>query len=130
MIGLDTNVLLRFFLKDDPNQSARAAALMSSLSIEEPGFISTVTLAESVWVLDRSYRKPKDELVAFVRGLLESQQLVVEDHDAVAQALRTFGRSTADFADCLIERLCHAAGCTRTMSFDSNASKSSGMVLV
>jgi predicted nucleic-acid-binding protein len=130
MIGLDTNVLLRFFLRDEPDQSARATALMSSLSVPEPGFISSVTLVESVWVLERLYRKQKHEVVLFLRGLLESQQLVVENHDSVAQALRKFGGSNADFADCLIERLCHAAGCTRTMTFDFNASKSSGMVLL
>ena len=130
MIGLDTNVLLRFFLQDEPDQSARAAALMSSLSAPEPGFISSVTLAEAVWVLERSYRKPKDEVVFFVRGLLEAEQLVIENHDSVAQALRKFGGSNADFADCLIERLCHNAGCIRTMTFDLNGSKSSGMVLL
>jgi len=130
MIGLDTNVLLRFFLQDAPDQSARAAALMSTFSVQEPGFVSSVTLAESAWVLERSYRRPKHEVVFFVRGLLESQQLVVENHDSVAQALQKFERSNADFADCLIERLCHSAGCTRTMTFDLNASKSAGMVLV
>jgi predicted nucleic-acid-binding protein len=130
MIGLDTNVLLRFFLQDDPDQSARAAALMSSFSLREPGFVSGVTIAESVWVLERFYRKPKHEVTFFVQGLLESQQLVVENHDAVAQALRRFEASNADFADCLIERLGHSAGCARTMTFDLNASKISGMVLL
>ena len=130
MIGLDTNVLLRFFLQDDPDQSARAAALMSSFSLREPGFVSGVTIAESVWVLERFYRKPKHEVTFFVQGLLESQQLVVENQDAVAQALRRFEASNADFADCLIERLGHSAGCARTMTFDLNASKISGMVLL
>jgi predicted nucleic-acid-binding protein len=130
MIGLDTNVLLRFFLQDDPDQGARAAALMSTFSVQEPGFVSSVTLAESAWVLERSYRRPKHEVVFFVRGLLESRQLVVENHDSVAQALEKFERSNADFADCLIERLCHSSGCTRTMTFDLNASKSAGMILV
>lgn len=130
MIGLDTNVLLRFFLRDEPDQSARAAELLSSLSVPEPGFISSVTLAESVWVLERFYRKPKHEVVHFLRGLLESQQLVVENHDSVAQALRKFDGSNVDFSDCLIERLGHSAGCTRTMTFDVNASKMSGMVLL
>jgi predicted nucleic-acid-binding protein len=130
MIGLDTNVLLRFFLQDDAHQSSKAAALMSSLSVTEPGFISIVTLAELIWVLGRSYRKPQDELVVFVRGLLDSQQLVVEHHEVVDQALCKFSGSTADFADCLIDRLGSAAGCSRTMTFDLNASKSVGMVLL
>jgi predicted nucleic-acid-binding protein len=78
----------------------------------------------------RSYRKPKHEVAFFVRGLLESQQLVVENHDAAAQALRRFEASNAEFADCLIERICDSAGCSRTMTFDWNASKESGMVLL
>jgi len=130
MTGLDTNVLLRFLLQDEPNQSAKAAELMSSFSLREPGFISNVTLAESVWVLERTYRKPRREISSFVRGLLEAEQLVIENHDVVAQALRRFDASNADFPDCLIERLCHSAGCTRTMTFDVNASKVTGMVLL
>jgi predicted nucleic-acid-binding protein len=130
MTGLDTNVLLRFLLQDKPDQSARAAALMSSFSLHEPGFISNVTLAESVWVLERTYRTPKQEISFFVRGLLDSEQLVVENHEVVAQALRKFDGSNVDFADCLIERLGNSAGCRRTMTFDVNASKMSGMVLL
>jgi predicted nucleic-acid-binding protein len=130
MTGLDTNVLLRFLLQDEPDQSAKAAALMGTFSVQEPGFISSVTLAESVWVLERSYRKPKQEVSCFVRGLLDAEQMIVENHDEVTQALRKFDASNADFADCLIERLCHSARCTRTMTFDANASKVAGMVLL
>jgi predicted nucleic-acid-binding protein len=130
MIGLDTNVLLRLYLKDHPDQSARAAGLVQSFSAQEPGYISLVTLAELIWVMDRTYRKPRNEIIALVRGLLESKHVVVENHDEVAQALRKFDTSNADFADCLIERLCRSAGCTRTMTFDVNASKSAGMVLL
>lgn len=130
MTGLDTNVLLRFLLQDEPDQSAKAAELMGSFSQREPGFISNVTLAESVWILERTYRKPKLEISFLVRGLLEAEQLVVENHDVVAQALRKFDASHADFADCLIERLGNSAGCARTMTFDLKASKISGMVLL
>jgi predicted nucleic-acid-binding protein len=130
MTGLDTNVLLRFLLQDEPGQSARAAELMGTFSVQEPGFISSVTLAESVWVLERAYRKPKQEVSSFVRGLLYAEQIVVENHDEVAQALRKYDASNAGFADCLIERLGNSAGCARTVTFDLNASKISGMVLL
>jgi predicted nucleic-acid-binding protein len=130
MIGLDTNVLLRFFLQDDPNQSVRSTALFDSLSPRNPGYISLVTLAELVWVFDRTYRKTRNEISALVKGLLESNELVLENHDSVAQALRRFDSSNADFSDCLIERLCAAAGCSRTMTFDVGAAKSAGMVLL
>jgi predicted nucleic-acid-binding protein len=130
MIGLDTNILLRFYLKDDPDQSARAAALIQSFSAQKPGHISLVTLAELVWVMDRTYLKPKNEISALVSGLLESKQVVLENHNAVLQALRKFDSSNADFSDCLIERLCASAGCSQTMTFDVGAAKSAGMVLL
>jgi predicted nucleic-acid-binding protein len=130
MIGLDTNVLLRFSLQDDIGQSPRSTALFDSLSPQSPGYISLVTLVELVWVFDRTYCKPRNEIVVFLRGLLESNDLVLEKHDAVAQAFRRFESSNADFSDCLIERLCASAGCTRTMTFDVGAAKSAGMVLL
>jgi predicted nucleic-acid-binding protein len=130
MIGLDTNVLLRFILQDDRDQGARAAALLASLSPLEPGFIPSVTLAECFWVLDRSFRKPKAEIILLISGLLGSQELVLENQHAVTEALRMYEESNADFSDCLIERTCHLAGCARTMTFDLGASRDCGMVLV
>jgi len=130
MIGLDTNILLRFLLQDDTGQSASSTALFDSLSPQNPGYISLVTLVELVWVLDRTYRKPRKEISAFLRGLLESSDLVLEKYDAVSQAFRRFDSSNADFSDCLIERLCASAGCSQTMTFDVGAAKSAGMVLL
>ena len=130
MIGLDTNILLRFFLQDDLLQSPRSTAFFDSLSPQNPGYVSLVTLVELVWVFDRTYRKPRNEISTLLRGLLDSNEVVLEKHDAVSQAVRKFDASNADFPDCLIERLCHSAGCTRTMTFDVNASKSTGMVLL
>jgi predicted nucleic-acid-binding protein len=130
MIGLDTNVLLRFFLQDDVRQSPGSAALFDSLSPRNPGYVSLVTLVELVWVFDRTYRKPRNEISAFLRGLLESNDLVLEKYDAVSQAFQRFDSSNADFSDCLIERLCASAGCSQTMTFDVGAAKSAGMVLL
>lgn len=130
MIGIDTNIFLRFYLKDNPDQSARAASLIQSFSAPKLGYISLVTLAELIWVLDRTYRKSRSELSLLIHGLLESKQVTLENRDAVDQALRKFESSNADFSDCLIERLCASAGCTQTMTFDVGAAKSAGMVLL
>ena len=128
MIGLDTNVLLRFFLEDDPVQSPQAKALVASLSRQEPGYIPSVVLAESFWVLQRGQGRSKPELLAFIASLLGAQQMVIENHAAVAEAMDRFEHSNADFADCLIERLCSLCGCSRTVTFDDRASKVAGMV--
>ena len=130
MTGLDTNILLRFCMKDHADQSARAAALIQSFSPPDVGLVSLVTLAELFWVLDRTYRKTRSEISTIIRGLLESRQVVVENSDAVDQALRRFDSSNADFSDCLIERLCASAGCSQTITFDVGAAKSAGMVLL
>lgn len=130
MIGLDTNVLLRFFLEDDPLQSPRAKALVADLSPQEPGYIPSVVLAEAFWVLERGQRKSKPELLAFIVSLLDAQQMVLENHTAVAEAVYRFENSNADFADCFIERICSLGGCSRTVTCDDRASKVAGMVSI
>ena len=130
MIGIDTNVLIRLAMQDDPAQCARVDAFMAGLSRQERGFVSLVTLIESVWVLDNRYRLPSSEIVRFVEELLNADELVLEREAAVSQALHRFKASATDFADCLIERVGHHAGCSRTVTFDIAASKSTGMVLI
>jgi predicted nucleic-acid-binding protein len=130
MTGLDTNILARFFAEDDPVQSRRADQLLQSLTPEAPGFISLVSLAELVWVLRSQYRLDKDQLIECLQRLLDSPELVVESQTAVTQALHRFSSGKADLADCLIERSGHLAGCSKTYTFDVQASKFAGMSLL
>ncbi|MGA7380526.1 MAG: type II toxin-antitoxin system VapC family toxin [Terriglobales bacterium] len=121
MIGLDTNVLVRYFTEDDPSQTPAALRVMDSLTADAPGFLSLVVIVEVVWVLEVSYRFKKSELERVLETLLRSKELVVERAEIVWQALRKFGAGNADFADCLIERSCHAAECEYTVTFDRKA---------
>jgi predicted nucleic-acid-binding protein len=130
MTGLDTNILVRVLAQDDPVQSQRAIEFLQTLSRERPGFVSLVSLIELIWVLRSQYRMNKARLILGLEWLLNSAELVVESQEAVAQALGRFASVKADFADCLIERSCHAAGCQETFTFDTNAAKSTGMVLL
>ena len=130
MTGLDTNILVRLFIKDDPEQGFRGAAFMRNLTPESPGYVSLVALIELVWVLGSKYRLSKAELIPCVERLLDSPDLVVEDHAAVTLALHRFSQHHADFADCLIERLGHAAGCRETVTFDVKAANLTGMRLL
>jgi predicted nucleic-acid-binding protein len=130
MIGLDTNVLVRYIAKDDPVQSMAAARAVDSLSSESPGFIPLVVVAELVWVLQISYECDKPEIVAILEKLLRSAELIVEHVEIVDQALREYRASRADFADCLIERCAHAAGCQHTLTFDKRAASIPGMRLI
>lgn len=130
MIGLDTNVLVRYVLQDDPRQSPRANRLIESLSADAPGFVPVVALVELAWVLGAGYKLPRAQLAAVLEALLRSKELVIDRADLVMQALARFSSGSADFADTLIERMAAAAGCTTTMTFDQGAAKSSGMTLV
>jgi predicted nucleic-acid-binding protein len=130
MTGIDTNILVRFFTKDDLEQGSRVADFMRDLRPESPGFVSLVSLIESVWVLRSKYRLSKAELVPCLEQLLNSRELVVENDTAVASALRRFSQFKADFADCLIERSGAAAGCRETVTFDEDAARYAGMRLL
>jgi predicted nucleic-acid-binding protein len=130
MIGLDTNIAVRYITQDDPVQSAAATKLVDSLSGDTPGFLSLIVIAELVWVLEVSYRFKKNEIEQVLDTLLRSKELVVERAEIVAQALRKFSASRADFVDCLIERCGHAAECQYTVTFDQNAAGAAGMRLL
>jgi len=129
MIGLDTNIVVRYLTHDDAAQTAKAIKLMGSLSQESPGFLSLTVIAELVWVLKISYNFKKAEIERVLETLLRSKELVIERAEVVWQALRNFHASRADFADCLIERSGHAAECQYTVTFDQNA-VSAGMKLL
>jgi predicted nucleic-acid-binding protein len=130
MIGIDTNVLVRYIAQDDATQSARATRLIEKeCSAATPGFVGLVVLVEIVWVSESSYGATRDEVAEIVRRLLSIKQLVVQNSEIVWKTLRSFESGKADFADCLIEAVAVAAGCDRTMTFDKQASKA-GMVLL
>lgn len=130
MIGLDTNVLARYIAQDDPHQSPVATKLIESLTAEEPGFVSLVTLVELGWVLESCYDFSRQQLGAAVELLTRTREIVLDRPEAVMRALRLFATGSADFADCLIERLGAEAGCEKTVTFDTAAAKSAGMVLL
>ena len=130
MIGLDTNIVVRYLTHDDPAQTAAAVRVMDSLSSDTPGFLSLIVIVELVWVLEVSYRFKKNEIEQVLETLLRSKELVIERAEVVFQALRRFSASRADFADCLIERYGHAAECQYTVTFDRNAGAAAGMKLL
>ncbi len=130
MIGLDTNVLVRYVMQDDPRQSPRANRLIESLSTDEPGYVTLVAVVELVWVLAGSYGLTRAQVATVLETLLRSKELVVDRAELVTQALKRFGSGGADFADTLIERIAATAGCSATMTFDAGAVKAAGMIPV
>lgn len=130
MIGIDTNVLVRYVAQDDAAQSARATACIEKdCSVDSPGFVGLVVLTEFVWVSESCYGANRKEVAEILRRILSIKQLLVQDTETVWKALRAFESSAADFADCLIERTASAVGCECTLTFDKRASKA-GMTLL
>lgn len=130
MIGLDTNVLVRYIMQDDPKQSAKASKLIESLDGNNQGYITMVPVVELYWVLTSSYELSGQQVGQALEAILRTKQFLVERADQVMRALRVFGEGRADFADCLIERSAAGAGCNQTMTFDVGASKFAGMTLI
>lgn len=130
MIGLDTNVLVRYVMQDDARQAALATRLIESLSADAPGFVSLVSVVEFAWVLGAAFELDRIQLAQAFESLLRSKEIAVEQAETVWKALRVFQGGNADFADCLIERSAAAAGCARTMTFDRGAARDCGMTLV
>jgi predicted nucleic-acid-binding protein len=130
VIGIDTNVLVRYIAQDNATQSALATRLLEQeCSPSTPAFVSLVVLLELVWVSESCYGANRAEIADIVRRILSIRQLVVQEAEIAWKALRLFASSKADFADCLVERTAAAAGCTIVMTFDKAAAKA-GMTLL
>ena len=134
MIGLDTNVLVRYLAQDEPKQVARARRLIEEeLSVLEPGFISLVVLVKSCRVLKRLYSVSADELLATVDDLLNTPRFYLDRREVVAvtvQFMKAGEGAKTGFADALIAQLAAAQGCLRIVSFDKAAVRSAGMALL
>ena len=119
MIGLDTNVLLRYLLQDDEVQGEKASrAIGRAAARNEPLFISVVVLCEAVWVLESAYGYRKAEIVGVLDELLETGGFEIEQRDLVRTSLGDYRSNKADFADCWIGRTSEAHGCGQTLTFE------------
>ncbi len=122
MIGVDTNVIVRLLVPDEP-QREEAARFFAQRSAADPAFVSLVVVVELVWVLNRHYGYQYDQLHKVIQWLLDSDDFVVEHRDRVEWALTNYTRSKIDLADLLIARTGDETGASRTATFDINAAK-------
>ncbi len=130
MIGVDTNILVRYLAQDDRVQSPVASKIIDGFTPEAPGFISQVTLVETVWVLTRAYKMSREAIASIVETLLRARELIVERTEAGYLALATYRATRADFSDALIAHAGKLAGCAETLTFDRGAADNAGMSLV
>ena len=130
MIGLDTNILVRYLAQDDRVQSAKATEIIERrLTEENPGFVSVVVMVETVWVLDRAYGLGSDEIAAAIERTLQIDALVVEKEQEVFTAMIALKQGKGSFADAIILAFSARAGCSYTLTFDQKASRLSGFRL-
>jgi len=130
MIGLDTNVLIRFFTQDDPAQGRAATAFFRSLSSSRPGWVGLATVLEAAWVMKSVRKMDRETIASTLSRLLTLESLIIDQPDVLEEALRRYRKTKADFADCLIAASGRAAGCSKTVTFDQIAARDAGMELL
>ena len=131
MIGIDSNVLLRLWLDDDPAQNKRIDALLATHG-GMPGslLVTDVVLAEAVWTLKAAFEQDKRAQLIAVRSLLEETAFAFEDREAVAAALTLFEAGSCGFADCLVVAKHARQGCDFTATFDRGMRRLPGVKLL
>jgi predicted nucleic-acid-binding protein len=124
MIGLDTNVILRYLLQDDPKQTRQANLIFDrQLSEQNPGFISLATVLEIVWVLRSLLKQNSSQIASHLENLLAADSLEVQNEQQVFDAAFALKRGTGEFEDALIGALNAWAGCSHTLTFDRKAAQ-------
>lgn len=126
VLGVDTNVLVRFFTRDDEVQAEQARRIITSAQ-NQPIRISVIALVELVWVLTKVKRWPQSEVFAACGGLLQSDDFIVEEAALIEQSLIEAQRAACDLADAVIAAMNARAGCRTTVTFDLDAQALAGM---
>ncbi len=127
MLGIDTNVLVRFLVRDDETQFDKARKLIKrEIAAGRRVFVNQLVLMETEWVLRSRYALPKDQIIEVFSGLLDAADLQLEDEPTIEEALYIWKEANADFADCLIGAKNRRVGCRATASFDVKASRLPG----
>ena len=123
MIGLDTNILLRLFLSDDPIQSEKVATLFARLPEIGPGYINCITLMEFAWFLRKRVKLTRSQVAEGISDLLDAEDIVLEDEHVIEETLGAMATGSAEFTDIFIALRNRNSGCDRTLTFDGQAAK-------
>ena len=125
MIGIDTNILVRYITQDDQQQSKKASHFIETqLTKESPGIISKIVLCELAWVLSTAYTYPKKQIAEVIQQILITQEFLIEDSENAFKALKLYQNKSAGFADCFLAQTHQVIGAEYTISFDKKGLKS------
>jgi len=126
LIGIDSNVLVRYVVHDGAEQTRRAVQFLErECTIDSPGLVNDVVLGEMVWVLESVYRYSRQQLSVAIGALLHASQLKVEDPQDIRAALHEYANG-ADFAAAFIVTVNRRLGCEHTVTFDRKAARRAG----
>lgn len=122
MKGLDTNILVRYLVRDDSPQTALAERFIETeCTVESPGFISHIVLCELAWVLTSGYGYSQHDSLKALQQMLRVTQFRIQSPQIVWQALADTRKGRADFSDYLLARANSSHGCEYTATFDKKA---------
>ncbi|MFQ5742386.1 MAG: PIN domain-containing protein [Acidobacteriota bacterium] len=131
MIALDTNVLIRFLVFDEPEQAQKATRLLEQAARDnESVLLSEIVLCEATWVLKSVYGASKRDIASTLRRLLGSEPFVVNHRDVVDRAIERYADGRGHFADYLIVEGATATGAATTVTFDKRLRNESGFTLL
>ena len=124
MIGLDTNVLIRYLVQDDRKQARQATSFIErNCTDDDPGFIGQIVLCELAWVLESNYNQTREQITAVIEQLLRVAQIELMEPEVVWRALNDYRSSNVDFPDHLLARVNESSGCEVTITFDKKAAR-------
>lgn len=131
MIGLDTNILVRFLVEDDKAQTKRVQSLLQkAVESDDPCYVPDVVLCELVWVLERSYKIKREEIGAKLSRLIRARHLAFSSVDRLARTLEAYSSGRGDFADYLIREMAREAGCEAVATLDGDLLKEPGFISI
>jgi predicted nucleic-acid-binding protein len=130
MIAIDTNVLVRYLVQDEPEQARKAARFIANeCSSDAPGLINRIVLCELVWVLESAYKYRRSQVAVALDKILRTRQFEIEDHEDAWSSFREY-QAGSDFADAFIAGVNRRLGCARTVTFDRKAARVLGFVIL
>ena len=130
MIALDTNVLVRYLVRDDERHAESARALLESLTTERSGYVCREVVVELVWVLERAYGVSRERIATILQELVTTEGLVVEASDDVARAAFRYRAGGPGFSDMMILAAAERSGARPLRTFDRRVARMKGVELL
>jgi predicted nucleic-acid-binding protein len=131
MIGIDTNILIRYFTQDNLEQAQIVEQIIDNYANSPNSmFVNNIVMCELIWVLERGYKYSKEEIGQVIKQMLSTEEFAFENQELLWLTLNQYIQNKLDFSDALIGELNKACGCAKTLTFDQAAIKANNFKLV